>query len=825
MDGSVKCFSLEGKNLWTADIEKGFPYDLCVRDIDNDGLDEVLVASANGSLFAFDNDGGLLWKFSGIPPLYQVTVAYDSDGKPMIYTGGVGEVLYALDSYGKPVDSLDIGTCIRHLRSGRVSADGRETLALASTSGGLSARLSLQLINPADLSVIWKNGRADSLFTGSAWRFFSMDISDLDGDNREEIILGNSWQEKGSIFIVDYTGQIVRTPSDRSIPGIPYRMNLVRHIKTKEDRFILGHYGNVMIVYETEGKVREVFRIPYSFADSYYDEELSTLFMGSAISGGDEVYAFQPGKPGWQDAMKNLQPIGKIAEIEKNLSVLREQITNFSPPSYQPAPSGADAITRRVDSAAYQNVSFARNITMTQRVDQRDELWCREMDQRMPYRATADELVGQAREFEANGTDTYIWAGHGYALYFPLSTFEKLIKAAPRHLKGFVFAEMEGTDERMREIVSQLLLPIAELCKQNGKVIIFRNKNIFWSGSCYLPLWKEVLLNDRYSDVFVPGLEETNCRTQELSLSGRVGLWQTDCFDRWACRIVTDNSNFDRVWEWGGQQVITHHLRNLVSNASMGADLFFTDIHAGDDAEKLHRQLIPFYQMLEKGIIQIPSREQLISVSDMALGMMSPPSRTYIDHGTNGHGFNYRRAGNPEMVFNQLDTYWSGSTLPSWDYSSYAMNVRQRVTNFMPETPYGLTPVIPAGLNGNGRFKTILLTDGEFFFDKEGKRYSPQEYKPVVLKALEESAKRLPLLVKGDIHWTAAKLDDKHLRITLVDPGYFDPAKRSGEIVLQHLEGESCTDILSGEKLKIKNNRIQVTVPAGVFRILDLAIK
>lgn len=124
---------------------------------------------------------------------------------------------------------------------------------------------------------------------------------------------------------------------------------------------------------------------------------------------------------------------------------------------------------------------------------------------------------------------------------------------------------MEGVDDQMQEVVEQIILPVAELCRQHDKKVIFRNKNIFWNGTCYVPYWRHVLLDSGFQDVFVPALEETNCRTAELSLAGRVGLWLTGSFNQWSCRMVTDNANFDRMWEWAGQQVLNHHLRHLMS--------------------------------------------------------------------------------------------------------------------------------------------------------------------------------------------------------------------------------------------------------------------
>jgi hypothetical protein len=78
--------------------------------------------------------------------------------------------------------------------------------------------------------------------------------------------------------------------------------------------------------------------------------------------------------------------------------------------------------------------------------------------------------------------------------------------------------------------------------------------------------------------------------------------------------------------------------------------------------------------MIEKGIIHIPERDELLSLSDFALGMKSPPSELFIKHGTNGHKYWYPSVEKTEMVFDNLDAYFGGSSLPPHDYSYYSMN-------------------------------------------------------------------------------------------------------------------------------------------------------
>jgi hypothetical protein len=830
-DGSVKCFTTNGILLWKADTEGGFLFDLCVSDIDNDGLDEVMVASGNGALYTFDSNGSLLWKFDKTPPLYQVTVSHDKSGNPTIFTGGVEQKLYALSSEGELINSITTTNCIRHIRAGKTGDTNSDFIAFATASSGLFGMLSLYKLDPVSMTIKWGKDRLGSSVHNSGSRFFSMLTKDVNNDGADEILLTGGWGESGIIYAFNQLdGNLLYSKSDKKVPDVAYRMNLLKSVSLPNDNFIIGHFGNIFIVYELDGKVRELVISKISFADSYFDPVLKTLFLGSSVSGGDGVYAVKLDEPDWQSKIKNMLPIGKLARIIENMNVVSKQIDAFVAPDYQPKPSNAVVIASKPDGVELNNLSFTREITYSQVISDTSELWCKETDPRRSYDMSADEIVAKAMQNETNKQYFFIWAGHGEAMHFPLSTFERVMKAAPNYLKGFIFAEMEGISPNMQDVVNQIILPLADLCKTHKKLMVFRNKNIFWNGTCYMPFWRNVLLNDKYKDVIIPGLEETNCRSHELSLMGRIGLWKTHSFDHWMGRMTTDNANFDRMFEWGAQEIFSHHFRNLVANASSGSDFFYNSfqktITTNQNNEpitmSLTDQLIPFYKMIEKGIIHIPTRDELLSISDLAIGMKSPPAKNYISSGTNGHKYWYPTATKNELVFDRLDAYWGGTILEDYDFSKYAFNIKQRTTNFIPEMPYGIVPIIPSGVNPDNYFKNVIDTDGEFFYDKSGDKFSASDYKLTVKNAIFDAAARLPVIVNGDVHWSAVKLDNNHIRITLVDPGYLNPIDRKAEIVLQHIQGITCTDILSRNTIPINNAKISINVPAGVFRIVDI---
>jgi hypothetical protein len=445
----------------------------------------------------------------------------------------------------------------------------------------------------------------------------------------------------------------------------------------------------------------------YHLRHSNSGPDTGTLYLGSTQSGGDGIYAVNLAHPDWAKALQNLYPVGRLAEIVRNLANLSMQIGSFKRPAYQKTPRKTTVITGK---SAQEN-----------------------------------------RE---------------------------------------LFPKKEGY--------------------QNAEFVQFN------------------LLSGKYHDVIIPSMEETNGRTQAISLSGRMGLWLTGKFDRISGRAVTDNANFSRFWEWGAQQHQHHLVRSMALRAALGADIFLVNVYQGDP-----RDMSPFYRMIEKGVIAIPARDELLSVSPLCLGMRDPSPR-FLEHGKNGHGMSTFREGEPPAVFDRLDCYWGGAPTQRHDFSRHAFGSRRRMLNFLPTMRYGLIASVPADTKtGEGsRFRSMLQTDGEVFYDGAQKIMAIDHWKWASSIA-DSASMALPVRVQGDVAWSAVRLDRKHVRVTLIDSGYTDPADRNAVIELQHLDAVWCRDILSREPLPITEDpgkslgltcdkEVILTVPAASLRVIDI---
>ena len=127
-------------------------------------------------------------------------------------------------------------------------------------------------------------------------------------------------------------------------------------------------------------------------------------------------------------------------------------------------------------------------------------------------------------------------------------------------------------------------------------------------------------------------------------------------------------------------------------------------------------------------------------------------------------------------------------------------------------------------------YKSILkeyITDGVDYLSADGKqRYKADEFYKQIKKDIEEGAKKLPVLVKGEkTGWVVAQVSPTHLRLTLVDGGYLAPMDRKVKVMLNNLSVKKVCDILDGISYNITDNSFDVTVPCGMFRFIDIELQ
>jgi len=132
-------------------------------------------------------------------------------------------------------------------------------------------------------------------------------------------------------------------------------------------------------------------------------------------------------------------------------------------------------------------------------------------------------------------------------------------------------------------------------------------------------------------------------------------------------------------------------------------------------------------------------------------------------------------------------------------------------------------PIVPADASppSTTGLEKLLITDGEVWYDEGERKQSAAEFADHVEQALRRENVEMFVRVRGAVAWTATRIDPSHVRIVLIDSGYLDPADRVAEVSV-NADVVSTIDILSGEDLEVRDNRLTVTVPMGILRVIGI---
>ena len=848
-DERVCAFAADGRHLWDAPVG-AFVFDLAAGDLDGDGRDESVAAGADGSVFVFDAAGKLRWKRSLGAPVYQVCIA-KLDGKtPAIVAGGISRQVVAFAADGTKIASADLDGIVRVMRAGDYDGDGRDEVAALSIRGQQQDVHFFKGPTLARMKETISRGKVsgDPLFS---LRPANGLAGDLDGDGADEFIF---------------------TPGVHALKGTPRRLfALPEKFATKS---YATHYtmrlfapGNLtggpgaelaivegpeLRLYDAAGKLLGKAAAPLGFTDVAYlpGSPHGSVILGSSPNGDDNLYRVTF-EPGWEKAFEQIERRGLMARIGADLKQMGDAAARWKGAPMRGAGGPFDVVVnhflwsgwspRKFDTwiaevrdyerlFPYPRLRFATAFWPGEKsplLRPDGKPWDR--DRRLAHDLTREQIVAAAKHFEAQHCHFWVQVGHGCSPHLEVATVAAMLDAAPTTLRGFISAEDEQADV-MTYYFEHHLKPILELSLKHGKKVILRNKNIWWARWPADPTLRELVFNDRYRSVILPAVEDSNSRSPDLHLAARVGLWLDGQVDDWVSRCSADWFSFNRSWEWEYPMTGHPQLRYYVSQAMLGARVFMLlngerERATGNWTRVGAEGTATFLHLLGRGAITPPRREQLRSLSPVALAMRTPTAR-FGDHGGNGHndaGWNRDETDTKPWAFDRLDAYWGMAPLPATDVSTYLWGRTRRDASHLPTTtPHGLVAVVPGGpTQPDGRWRTVWTTDGDTL-QKGGKHFPLSEARTEMLRDLAEAETSLPFHVEGKAFHHVVEQSAEHFVIALVDPGWLDPAPRNVQLSTRLPGTWNVTDRLTGKSLGTLATPLELSVPAGVLRILEV---
>ena len=877
-EGTLLGVDYDGKLLWKNRLSGFMNQDIWCQDITGDGNDEILVANSNGTLYCLNQKGKTLWSFKqNEAPMYAVC-AIQKDGTTYVVCGSFDKNVYYLSAKGELVKTLESSTYSKEkykygkkdyttkvhianfLRVAR-QADGSEHLLIATAVNSMQHKGAVYFFEAlADKPynrVILKNRKPIG----------DLRVSDYFGNGKEEILAGTSTILADTKF---FRYQLA-TEKNEAFATKKYRKKLGKNTYLVTQTTIIPQGASyqyltmvgsrIMLVAPDFTSLNETLTNKYAYNDMWHDTKNKKIVLGSAQSGGSCIHIMDYQNERWKSAYENLEPHGKIKSILANTAAIKKDVQTFKAPSWERTPkpiyfvsdlpirgNGKSSphpviknINTNYDSPIFLGFKFfptAQDPNTWARDTISNKFYRTRRDRRKKYIKTEEGMLESTTFIFDEHKGLAMWGGHGNdPFYYSPKTKEKIIDAANGKKMVFIFPELENHSKDFKYVLDAMLYPLAEYGQNKNLNIHLRCKNIFWQGPAYMPMWSR-LQSGEFADVFVPTMEETSDKCMDLSVAGRVGYWLGGSVNEWGTRAIMDNASYDRLRQFASQRLPNHAMRQIIYAAASGATHF-----NNFDVDQDYFSLV--WELMAKGVLYVPNREELLSISPIHLSMTTPDHH-YLESAEvkSTIKFDQKKEDENKMVFSRLSGSWPAAPLTEWDFSRYAANETERRLNFIPAYNNGLviiTPVQNGGLAKQNEprgklvdklhpiYKDILkefITDGRNYISADGKQTFPAEtYYKTIKEDIEKSAKLLPLTVSGDIGWVAAQTDQKHLRLTLVDGGFINPSDKEIIVIFHTAKPVKMTDLLNGETFNLKNTKaVKVKIPCGSYRFIDIEL-
>ncbi|MFI3322027.1 MAG: hypothetical protein R3Y50_05830 [Rikenellaceae bacterium] len=882
-DGDIIGVDYDGSILWQTVLDHGIMnHDMACYDLDGDGVDEILAANGNGSLYCLNHKGEIIWQFKeSDAPMYSVT-GFQKDGKGYVACSGYDLNLYYIDANGEkvaaiPSSSYSINDVVK-MNDGNVRPDDNKHsinfIRKFTDKSGEDILVAHGINHTMNISgsrgVLYqfkalekKPFKADNVENQGPFGSFSVNPY----SNKNEILMGSSNLARRNIISftpADSKERLIDINSYKTdkIIQFGYRVVQTEAVDSKNGYSYFTKYGNNIVLNDSDFNIDngEILKCRFSFNDMCYDSDNNFIIFASAQSGGSCVHIINLNNPKWKAQYENLVPKGKITKILNNSEKAKLELESFKAPEYEREPlpvyllsEKREGVEELVDSLNrhYTSPVFLSSLGTDSGfgTDGKAEVWDREKeltseryinkrDQRRKYVMSHDEIVAAHSIGYEGEPGAAFWGGHGNDPYmFHPSSHKETIANSQGKKTVLIYPELEEHSDEFGYVLDNLIYPLAQYCIGKNANIFVRTKATFWQSIVYLPMWSR-LVSGEFAEVFIPAMEETTDKSMELSLASRLGMWASGATNSWGSRCARDNASFDRLRQFSHQNLPNNFLRMQIYHTSLGTQYF-------DNYMVDQQYMSLLWTMLAKGVIYVPKRSEIVSFSPVHVSMLEP-DHEWIDKSNNVKWttfYDKKFEDEHKYAFSRLNGTWPGAKVTEWDFSRYAAGVVDRRLNFLPSYENGIVMITPpqkgvaADLDApRGKltdhihpiYKDIMseyYTDGFYYYSADGKeKYPAETYYKTIEKEIKERAKLLPITVKGKVAWVAAQSAPKHLRLTIVDGGYINPDDREVEISFNTIKPAKVVNILTGEELKIDNSKSYITVPCGLCSFLDITL-
>jgi hypothetical protein len=233
-----------------------------------------------------------------------------------------------------------------------------------------------------------------------------------------------------------------------------------------------------------------------------------------------------------------------------------------------------------------------------------------------------------------------------------------------------------------------------------------------------------------------------------------------------------------------------------------------------------------FLHLLGKGLVFPPTPTQMANISPVGL-VMHPPSEKWLKNAHNNHRAweAQEDAETLEGIYSRLHCGWGHAPLPEFAFSRIAFEKKRVFDCQVPATPYGHVLMLPCHFETDS-IETVQRwwhTDGIYLWSPGGSKMKGHEAGRALRDSLQQARQSLPVQSTGQsVYHQVIRMQQGRYRLIAVDPGWLDPADRGAAFTINMDGNWQAVDLLGGQTLPVDQGRLDLPVPAGAFRIVDL---
>ncbi|MBM2832922.1 MAG: hypothetical protein HW406_83 [Candidatus Brocadiaceae bacterium] len=835
MDKEGNIVLLDGKmnTVWKYNDARTF-LAVGAGDVNNDGVKEIVGGTSSGEVYALSNKGKFIWKksISGESSISAIAVG-NVDGvsgdeiivgtrqEGIYFLGGTGNVIRHVKPALKEADGKHNTRIlwIRNIQINDINNDGKNEIVVGSRPSGM-----ITVLNGRG-ELVWSTNFPDIV---NSWSNAQISIGNLTGDEGKEIICllhGIVTGANGNttpIMTLNSQGKIV----SKIFPVASYLTIDTIPSGSGYDQVLLGTPTR-----STKLLLTELKDLPDSLSKRQVtktDERTGELHSKitnrsssvSAVKGaGRKIHVLQ--HVAFSDGLNEMERLYRFLKTRESdrlafeimIDGLREM------PSGEKVKGGKG---KKDEKEGRETVKAAKKKDKKERDEDTDDYDVPERFQGKGSYSQSD-ILSFVSEMEQKNIPFYIRVAKNNNLHLSLQTVEKILVTAPRSCRGFIANECSYTRRGFDRFVTSMGKVMDLLVKYGEKKLILNEHFDFWFEMPSDYSIASRIFKPAFKNVIIPMYKTNRPHIPELNLGMIMGLWKSGVCSEWGYSAQEDVWKWESIFLSRSSDVL---LRMEVMAASLGATYFriegngeFVKKEKGNyalDPDSIrHRDL--FHTLVRKGVIIPPDRSEQVLTSPVLFQKEFNPQqkpkdseghhaywiRKFAQRGLFSYEFPLKRAKD-----DYLPALWTGML-------SY-------YEGLLPKTPYGFVSFVPQWVKPDSQTwaSRFVVKENGSIMDSEGRKIPQGDEKKVILESLKKYGNQLPFSA-DNVVLSVNKSDDGNYLLYLIDPNQFNVRDITTKLKINMKESiAKVEDVIENKPLNINNSEIQVTVPAGLFKVV-----